>query len=146
MNLNVFVLLPMHWLVISFGIAFGWRRGLFLAILAPVSSMIFTGKPFWFICIPMIFELAAYSAIPSLTYNLFKNKDNKSILSYILIILSIPLALVTGRILYFIVFNFIIGKQCTFISLFVPATLTIVIQSFIFAIIQFYRFKRLHNN
>ena len=59
-------LLPMHWPVILAGLCYGWRSGLAIGLLAPVTSFMLSGMPPAYILPAMTIELAAYGALAGL--------------------------------------------------------------------------------
>ncbi len=130
-NLNVFVLLPMHWVVISSSIIIGWKRGAIVAILTPIFSFLVTGMPVLPIAISMIFELLSYAIIPVILLDLV----NKTNLRNLLAPICFGLSLFIGRLIYFGIFTLILNKNIQFQSLFRPAFITIIFQIVIFSLL-----------
>jgi len=56
-------LLPMHWPIILAGLVYGWRSGLVVGLLAPVSNWLLTGYPLPMVLPAMTVELALYGFI-----------------------------------------------------------------------------------
>jgi niacin transporter len=84
--------LPMHWPVILAGLVFGWRGGLIVGLLAPVSSYFISGMPLPHILPAMTVELAAYGGLAGLARQTLKWNA----------FASAALALVGGRLVFFI--------------------------------------------
>jgi niacin transporter len=61
------VLLPMHWPVILAGLCYGWRSGLLIGLMAPVTSFFISGMPPVHILPAMTVELAAYGFLAGFT-------------------------------------------------------------------------------
>lgn len=92
------ILLPMHLPVLMAGLAFGWPYGLACGILTPLLSSLLTGMPPVYPMLPiMMLELCAYGAFSGLFYR----KLNWPI--YV----SLPLAMIIGRIAYGLMFAFL---------------------------------------
>ncbi len=83
-------LVPMHWPVILAGLLFGWRGGLTVGILAPVTNYLLTGYPLPPVLLAMTVELATYGALSGLFKQTFVGKD------YI----AVFIALVAGKVLF----------------------------------------------
>ena len=56
-------LLPMHWPIILAGLVYGWRGGLAVGLLAPLSNYLLTGYPLPIKLLPMTMELAIYGGL-----------------------------------------------------------------------------------
>jgi len=56
-------LLPMHWPAILAGILYGWRGGLIVGLLSPVSNYIITGYPLPPVLPAMTLEIATYGFV-----------------------------------------------------------------------------------
>jgi len=69
------MLLPMHLPVLLCGLIVGWKYGLAIGFLLPITrSLIFTMPPFYPAAIAMAFELATYGAVIGLLYAYSKRK------------------------------------------------------------------------
>lgn len=55
--------LPMHWPVLLAGILYGWRSGLLIGVLSPVSNWLITGFPLPMVLPAMTVELAIYGFV-----------------------------------------------------------------------------------
>ena len=66
LGLPVRLLLPMHWPVLLAGLAYGWRGGGLVGVLAPVLSFAMSGMPLPVVLPAMTLELATYGAVAGL--------------------------------------------------------------------------------
>lgn len=89
-GLPVRTILPMHWVVLLAGMLYGWRGGIIIGILTPISSFLLTGYPLPVKLLPMIFELVSYGTIAGLLRE--KSKLNDFVI--------VTLSLLTGRIVF----------------------------------------------
>lgn len=87
-------ILPMHWTVILAGLVYGWRGGAISGFLSPVISFMITGMPYPVSLIPMTAELTVYGTMTGML------KEKLKINSFI----SIAIALVSGRVIYLLMF------------------------------------------
>ena len=97
-GMPVRLLLPMHWPVLIAGLIFGWRGGLIVGLMSPLSNYIITGYPLFHKMIPMAAELAIYGGLAGLM------REQMRWNSY----LSIVTALIAGRIAFLLTI-FLIG-------------------------------------
>ncbi|QYO65937.1 ECF transporter S component [Leptolyngbya sp. 7M] len=72
LGLPVRSILPMHWPVILAGLCYGWRSGLVIGLLAPVTSYLISGMPLPHILPAMTVELAAYGFAAGFAREIFK--------------------------------------------------------------------------
>ncbi|MCX8058128.1 MAG: hypothetical protein N3A58_01775 [Spirochaetes bacterium] len=105
LNLPVFAILPLHWLIYFFTLIFGWEITLPVAIFAPLFSFFISGRPIFPILIFISLELATYSLIADLLFKKYfynSKLKNKFLFSFIFIFISS----IAGKIIY-IISNFI---------------------------------------
>ena len=67
-GLPVRTLLPMHWVVLLGGLAFGWRAGVLLGVLGPAMTFLTSGLPDMARVAPMAVELMTYGLVAGLGY------------------------------------------------------------------------------
>lgn len=67
-GLPVRTLLPMHWMVLLGGLAFGWRAGVLLGVLGPAMTFFTSGLPDMTRVAPMAAELMTYGLVAGLGY------------------------------------------------------------------------------
>jgi hypothetical protein len=89
-GLPVRYLLPMHAPVILAGLVYGWRGGLAVGLLSPVTSFLISGMPFPPMILPMTMELATYGLMTGLL------RENGRLSSF----LAVTIAAVIGRIVF----------------------------------------------
>lgn len=97
-GMPVRLLVPMHWPVLLAGLLLGWRGGLIVGLLAPISNFVITGYPLFYKMIPMTAELAVYGGLSGFLREVLRWNGYLSIIS----------ALIIGRIA-FLVTIFLIG-------------------------------------
>ena len=85
-------LLPMHWPIIFAGLLYGWRAGLIVGVLAPLTNWILTGYPILPKMIAMTVELGMYGFAIGLLREKFKLNGY----------LAILLGLIAGRLFFII--------------------------------------------
>ena len=125
------MLLPMHIPVLLCGFLCGWRWGLGVGLIAPLTRSFILGKPILFpnaVC--MAFELGVYGLVSGLMHKLLPKKK-----AYIYVSLLTSMAL--GRILWGIVMAIcmgIEGKAFT-LGIFVTQAITSAIPGIIIQII-----------
>ena len=106
------VFLPMHFGVLLCGFFVGGPFGMLCGMLAPLLSRLFTPMPSLFPMLPiMFFELAVYGLVSGLMYSKTKK-----------IYVSLITAMIAGRIMYAVVFYFML----LVLNLKVPATVGVI--------------------
>ena len=98
------MLLPMHIPVMLCGFICGWKYGLIVGFITPLSRSILFGMPLLYpSAIAMAFELATYGAITSLVYGCFHKKHSPAIYT------SLLSAMIAGRIVWGIAMIALLG-------------------------------------
>lgn len=81
------MILPMHWVVLWAGLAYGWRGGMLIGILSPGLSFLLSGMPGLGMILPLTSQLALYGLIAGLMSERLAGKGT----------LAVATALVAGQ-------------------------------------------------
>jgi len=142
LNLPVFAILPMHFLIFLMSFGFGWKNGLFLGLVAPLISFLTTGMPVLPIMILMTIELASYGFFADFIAQSLNKKTGKFTLFYSFF--SVFVALFAGKFLYLVGFA-IISKSYAVFSLiktaFAAGIISISVQLVLFSFLFFLKYK-----
>jgi len=91
------MLLPLHLVILTAGLLFGWEMGGFVGITLPIISFFLSGMPPLPILPQMIFELGIYGSLSGFFYK--KLKWN--------IFISLLLSMIAGRFFLILYFTFL---------------------------------------
>lgn len=98
------MLLPMHLPVLLCGLVCGWRYGLAVGFVLPVTRSLFFGMPLMFpTAVAMSFELATYGLVIGLVYTLIKKQN------LLTVYISLLSAMLAGRVVWGIVQAILLG-------------------------------------
>lgn len=83
-------MVPMHWPVVAAGLLYGWRGGLIVGLLSPVTNYVLTGYPLFLKMLAMTGELGVYGLMTGyLAYSTGWNRH-----------MAVGVSLVAGRLVF----------------------------------------------